>query len=722
MLQLLKRFRGLIWSIGLIRLIGPITPRQAKAYRTFTFILLLALSLNVFPQTPQPQSTTKSEQDDVVKINTNLVQVDAVVTKDGKPVHNLKVEDFEIFEDGHKQEITSFAFISNVATSPAPRVDANGPPVSSRPAQLNEPRRVMALVVDDLGLSVQSVESIRKQLRKFIDEQLAPNDLVAIIRTGGTMGALQQFTSDRRMIEKALTQVRWNVCSRVGTTVFKSIDPLTNRSAQESGPCGNTSVNSIYDTMRSLRFIVDAMGEIPGRKSLVFFSDSLPREEQDFTSTFAPPDEEAGPPSSISVDNRNFGAMLYKIAEKAIRSSVVIYSVDTSGLQYTGLTAADSLSTNTAPYSNGAINSAMTRRAQQQIQRREGSELIAKETGGFLVQNSNGFQLDRIAEDQTGYYLLGYRPSGETFNRKFHHIKASVKKSGLTLRTRYGFYGVSEDEVKAASRTPSDKATVALLSPFGAQEITLDLNAFFTNDKTGSFVRSIIYLNAKDLSFEQTAEGWHDAKVQLRGIMFGNNGAVVQQQTFDRKISLRGETYDRALRDGLMMQFDMPVKKPGDYQVRIAALDVNATKVGSAGMFVQVPDLSRNHLALSGIVISGGDSHSELGSGVRRFPLGSNIRFACGIYNAVVDPISHSPKVTIQIQLYREGKQVLSSPPMPVDSSNQVDVARMVTTGVLRLNPDLEPGPYYLQLVATDSSVKDRKEQAMQWLDFEIVR
>jgi len=133
------------------------------------------------------------DQDDVVKITTNLVQVDAVVTRDGKPVRDLKADDFEIFEDGRKQQISSFAYISNVpgSTSALPANDKgkNAPPVVSHPLQPHEPRRVIALVVDDLGLSAESMGSVRKQLSKFIDNQLAPNDLVAIIRTGGTMGA-----------------------------------------------------------------------------------------------------------------------------------------------------------------------------------------------------------------------------------------------------------------------------------------------------------------------------------------------------------------------------------------------------------------------------------------------------------------------------------------------------------------------------------------------------
>ncbi len=700
----------------------------------FVCLLLVSLCATGTGQTQQaptspPQSPTKIDQDDVVKITTNLVQVDAVVTKDGKLVKDLRAEDFEIYEDGRKQDITSFTYISNITkeakTPSANPPNPNSPPASSRPLEPNEPRRVIALVVDDLGLSVQSIDAVKRQITKLIDQELAPNDLVAIIRTGGTVGALQQFTGDRRLIDKALSQVKWNICSRVGTSVLTAIDPLIRRNAQETIACGNTSSNSILETMRALRFIVESMGEMPGRKSLVFFSDSLPIEEQDFTSTFSPSEESVGAASLISADNRNFGAMLYRIAEKAIRSSVVIYTIDAGGLQYTGLTAADNLSNVAIPEFKDRANQVMRTRALQIQQKQEGSELIAKETGGFLVRNSNNFQLDRIMEDQSGYYLLGYRPTEDTFNRKFHHIKARVKKSGLTLRTRYGFFGVSEDEVKEAKRTPTDKATFALLSPFGAHEIGLDLNAFFTNDKSGSMVRSLVFLSAKDLSFSETPEGWHEASLKLQGMLFGNNGTIVDQQTFDRKISLRGETYQKALHDGLMLQFDMTVKRPGAYQMRVAALDIATAKVGAAGMFVQVPDLANHRLALSGIVVSGGSINNGLDGGVsavRRFALGSNIRFACGIFNAQLDPATKQPNLSLQIQLYREGKQVLSSPPMSVDVKNQADLERIVSTGVLRLSTDLEPGPYFLQLVATDRLAKENQGNAVQWIDFEVIK
>src|SRR5688572_13398276 len=181
------------------------------------------------PPPPMPRATDQSQdKDDVVRITTNLVQIDAVVTKDGKQVRNLKAEDFEIFQDGKKQTITSFAYISNVptpttsSTPDAPDVNATerDKSVPATPLKRDEPRRTVAIVVDDLGLSAESMSNVRRQLRKFVAEQMQPHDLVAIIRTGVDVGVLQQFTNDKRRLMNIVEQMRWNDCSRVGPNVL----------------------------------------------------------------------------------------------------------------------------------------------------------------------------------------------------------------------------------------------------------------------------------------------------------------------------------------------------------------------------------------------------------------------------------------------------------------------------------------------------------------------
>ncbi len=194
-------------------------------------ILALLLSFCTFLQVVG-QTTSAGNQDDVVRITTNLVQIDAVVTKDGKPVRDLKAEDFEIYEDGRKQTITNFAFISNLPNAPRPvsptAANTAGVPPAG-PIQRDVARRTVAIVVDDLGMSAESMAHVRRQIRKFIAEEVQPNDLVAIIRTAGEMGALQQFTNDKRVLNRAIELLRWNPCSRLGLATLIRGEQLDTR-------------------------------------------------------------------------------------------------------------------------------------------------------------------------------------------------------------------------------------------------------------------------------------------------------------------------------------------------------------------------------------------------------------------------------------------------------------------------------------------------------------
>src|SRR5215213_7208638 len=680
-------------------------------------ILLPALAQTKPVAPPQPQKPG-DDQDDVVKITTNLVQVDAVVTKDGKVVTNLTADDFEIYEDGKKQAITSFAFISNVpnsiATPPVAR-DKNKievPP--GTPVNPNEPHRTIAFVVDDLGISAESMSPIRKQLKKFITQQLQPNDLVAIIRTGGELGVLQQFTNDKRLLTRAMERLRWNGCSRIGISV---LHPVGSGDPPDGYRCGD----SYAQTLRALQFILDGMAELPGRKSLVLMSDDLPRESQD-------PRFGGGDPlqrqsiSGRSTDQgrlldqfgnaRDMSGMLRRIAEKAIRGTVVIYSVDTAGLQVLGPTAADQLRGD-AQQITKSITDLIAFRSRQLEMRREGGELIAKQTGGFQIRNSNGYKFD--------HYLLGYRPTEETFNRRFHHIKAKVKRSGVTLRTRFGFFGVSEEEANHGQRSVRDMTNLALASPFAAQDINVDISPFFASDKTGvAVVRSFVYIDAQDMTFTP-AEGRQQSSFELHGVIFGDNGSVVEQLTRRATLSLSQNDYEHAMRSGMQLTFDIPVKKPGTYQVRIAARDRVSSKIGSAGEFVSVPNLSNKKLAVSGVILgTGSTGHDLAGPGARRFTPNSEVHFAYMIYNAANES-GALRNLVMQAKLFRDGKDAYTGPEVPIKAgANQTDLNRMSANGTVRLPPELEPGSYYLQVAVMEVGVKAKVSPVVQWVDFEI--
>ena len=667
------------------------------------------------------QTKPTADNDDVVRITSNLVQVDVVVTKDGKPVTNLNAEDFEIYEDGKRQNITNFAFISNVprngASAPdkADRAETTVPDAPPGPVKPDVPHRTIAVVVDDLGLSLESMNGVRKQLQKFVAEQLQPNDLVAIVRTSGEIGTLQQLTNDRRLLARAVDQLRWNVCSRMGITVFP-------RNGQVGIGFDWDSCIPDYEserqTKRALHIVLDGLARLPGRKSLIFMSDDLPFSREDWVSAYE---------SAISVgainapgpESMNRGDDLKRISEKAIRGSVVIYSVDTQGLQYTGQTAAD----NAKPprfVDPNFFNAVLRDRFYKMQKRKEGAEVIARLTGGFQVTNSNGFQLDRILEDQSGYYLLGYRPNDETFNRKFHQIKAKVTRSGMSARTRSGFFGVSEEEIKKSQPTSLDENNLALISPFAARDLELNLTSFFANSKPeGSVVRSFIYLDAANLTFTLVNDR-HETSLELHGVIFGENGAVEEQLKHTAVLSLRENEYQQALRDGLRLRLDMPAKHPGSYQVRIAVRDAVSMKIGSAGQFVAVPDLKTKQLALSGVVLrdeaeAASQTAVMAAPATRRLPVNSDLRFSFVVYNA-------NPNLVLQARLVRDGKIVKTGPQIAIDVAKQKDLDRLFVTSALPLSPDLEPGSYYLQVTITDRTAKTKQPPVIKWVDFEIVK
>src|ERR1041385_8168821 len=197
--------------------------------RFFAIFALLTLAI---AQNQSPQGFQQSNPDNVIRITVNLVQVDAVVTdsKD-RPVTDLKKEDFVLLQDGKPQVITNFTYVDMregaVRTSSAPKPVPSGqkglpappppPPRGLKPSQI---RRTVALVVDDLGLSFESIAQVRNSLKKFVDRDMQPGDLVAVMRTGAGMGALQQFTSDKRILYAAIDKVKYNSFGRVGISTF----------------------------------------------------------------------------------------------------------------------------------------------------------------------------------------------------------------------------------------------------------------------------------------------------------------------------------------------------------------------------------------------------------------------------------------------------------------------------------------------------------------------
>ncbi len=391
------------------------------------------------PQTPPAQQQEQTDEDEVVRITTNLVQVDAVVTdKSGKLVTDLRPEEVEIMEDGRPQKITNFSFVSTMSetttpATPAAPVDKLAPPVPPARLKPEQVRRTVALVVDDLGLSFESTAFVRQALKKFVDQQLQPGDLVAIIRTGGGIGALQQFTSDKRQLYAAIERVKWNPQGRGGVGAFAAIqaDPLAEMREQLPNQdlanmrSGGEDVDQFREelfavgTLGAVNYVVRGMRELPGRKSILLMSDGI--------KIFNGDDPTRG--------TRVLEA-LRRLTDLANRASVVIYTMDARGLQTLGLSAAD----NTSGLSSDQLERQLQNRRNDLFESQSGLNYLARQTGGFPIRNTNDLSagIKRVLEDQKGYYLIGYRPDESTFEdatgrRKFHKITLKLKRPGLNI-------------------------------------------------------------------------------------------------------------------------------------------------------------------------------------------------------------------------------------------------------------------------------------------------
>ena len=695
-----------------------------------TFWLVIAIVLfcaaAVFSQAAKP---TPPDDNDVVKISTNLIQIDVSVTDaKGKVITDLKSDEIEIYENGKKQKITNFSFISTVKTiteKPAV-IDKNAipvPPVTLRPEHV---RRTFALVVDDLSLSFESAYQTRKALKKFVDEQMQDGDLVAIIRTGAGIGALQQFTSDKRILYAAIEKVKWNPEGSGGVSAFAPIESAPDTSLQsdpsatpdDSAPTTTGTGQSLDDfrtsvfatgTLGALKYIVTGMSELPGRKSVILFSDGFKLFETD--------------ENGIQESGRVLD-FLQQLVDLANRSSVVFYTVDARGLQYTGFTAVDSI-TDTSPDS---MNAASQARSDQLLDTQEGLSYLADETGGFAVKNSNDLSggVRKILDDQS-YYLVAYEPDSDMFDaakRKFNKLEVKVLRKGATARYRSGFFNVVDKTEKAPpTMTPVAQLETALVSPFAVSGINLRLNALFGSDeKTGAFVRSLLHIDANDLKFTDEKDGTKKAVLDVLAMSFGDNGNIVDQIGKTYTMSLKADAYKKALADGFMYQFAFPVKTPGAYQYRVAIRDVQSGKVGSASQFIEVPNLKKNKLTVSSIVLENLTilSNPLSDTALRRIKAGSLVSYNYVIYNAKLNP-SKQPQLQTRIRIFRDGKVILDGKQTLLALRGQTNMQHLTARGAVAIGDKLLPGDYILQIIVTDQLAKAKQQIATQFVQFEVV-
>ncbi|HMV49651.1 MAG TPA: VWA domain-containing protein [Blastocatellia bacterium] len=698
-----------------------------------------AISLSGVAQTPPPSSQKPSQEtvspDLVVRISTRLVQVDAVVVdKDGKLVTDLKAEDFRVLENGKEQKITHFSFIGLQPVTPKEtKMPELLPPARIKPEQV---RRTIALIADDLGLSFESTVYARNALKKFVDEQMQPGDLVAIIRSSAGNGALQQFTTDKRLLHAAIDRIRWYPLGRGQTGVF---EPVGKRNALNSGN-PDASFNAYYEqvtsvgTIGAVRYVIDGLRDLPGRKSVVLLSDGLP--------LFPRVGSISNDRVSVDQSSRDIVGALNNLTDRANRASVVIYTVDVRGLQTLGLNAGDDIQASVQLMEGVFGNSIATQitpglltnqRAREFFRTQGGLNYLSSQTGGFFFHNNNDIAggLQQIVDDQRGFYLIGYEPDDSTFNeqgrRTFHKLQVQVKTPKLRVRSRTGFFGVSDEEAKRPPETREQQLRTALASPFQAGGIEVNLTSLFSGEHDKHFIRSLIHVNSRDLTFTKQENGDYLTAVDVAAMIHDVNGILLGKEGRAYTLRVRGADYESALRTGIAYALDVPIQKPGAYQLRLAVLDEHSKRIGSATQFIEVPDLGKNHLALSGISLNGeydkgGNSEAlvQAGPALRRMRRGMVLNYGYAIYNIQLAP-DNRPSLTTQIKLFYDGQPVLIGKEVSLKEQQTAKTKRIFAGGSIDLGANLKPGEYLLQVIVNDLMAKEKHRTSTQWINFEIV-
>jgi hypothetical protein len=199
------------------------------------------------------------------------------------------------------------------------------------------------------------------------------------------------------------------------------------------------------------------------------------------------------------------------------------------------------------------------------------------------------------------------------------------------------------------------------------------------------------------------------------------------------RLRVCGEAYRRVLKAGFVYMVTVPIKKPGAYQLRVALRDQASQRVGSSSQFVEVPDMKKRRLEISGILLGATQSdqaqsdQTELANvdpansaAVREFRQGENMRYSFVIYNPHVDATGQ-PQLRTQVRVFRDGQPVFTGRAQRFTLSNPPDITRLSAASAIKLGADMTPGEYVLQVSVIDLLAGDKYAVASRWVDFKII-
>jgi len=488
--------------------------------------------------------------------------------KSGHPVADLTAKDFELFDKGREEEIESFSVdveapvgTRAAATGAAPRTEFNN---------LHADRGgVTVILIDRLNTAWEDQAQAKEQIVKFL-EQIQPDDRVGLyLLDSNRVRVLHDFTTDVASLLRSLARHR-SIAS--GELAASEQRPYETGDAEMDLFLAETAriVNAEYlrrraeNTSEALMAIANHLAGVRGRKNLVWVSSAFPL-------TFDDPIGRGALPG-LSVGNAM--SDLQRATRALSDADIAVYPVDARGL--VGAFAVNPASIPSTPNSGRTMLGAFSNLESTQAPL-ETAKTVAENTGGRAFQSTNDISgaIRRAFDDGRVTYLLGYSPSHGEWNGRFREIKVKVRRPGLEVRHRAGYF---------ASPTPTrDKAATSellaetLRNPLEASGIAVGvrLESVAGSDEVNLAIR----LDPRPLTLDHRGENWH-GKVALVIAQSIASGHVFKDFDSDIELSLTPEMKERLLGQGIVL--NKRIKLRDDAQrVHVVVSDPPSGVVGS---------------------------------------------------------------------------------------------------------------------------------------------
>jgi VWFA-related protein len=564
-----------------------------------------------------PKQPQQPQDDDVIRVNTELVQTDVMVfDKKGRFVSDLNPEQFVLKVDNKPRSIAFFERVSSgslrettIAEPDRPAAVTN--PTSPAPVAA---RRTVIYFVDDLHLAPTSLVSTRKALLDFIDHGMGERDQVAITSASGQIGFLQQFTDDKVALrsavgrlsyrantkidmenppmseyialkiregdEQAMTyyvqQIQLQNCFKAGGGLICTVSPQSAREMvkQRAQEIVLHSAPDTDNTLRLLEGLMRSAGQLPGRKLVFFISDG-----------FYLNDFKSGSRDRIK-----------RITDAAGRAGVVIYTLDARGLISESLDV-----TNNRPIDSKGMTATVTTGEISASQ--DGLNALAGDTGGRAFRNTNAPMakwINKMLDETANYYLLAWTPDSEEQKRgKFKNISVSIAgQPDLKVRLRQSYFKTAPLPLltlkKKAEKDPTkareEDMRVIVDAPVSQRQIPTELTLNLAQmPGVGTRINARLQISREFLTFELN-DGKESADVDIAGIFYNDKGKPIN--SFVGRLKVFPVPENSSPKNRPVVYGFHEWLPAGLFQVRVGVRDLKSGKIGSAMQWIQIPNLS----------------------------------------------------------------------------------------------------------------------------------